>query len=116
VKNGLLFERFLSEMRVDGKARGARHRRVDFEHDRRRGGLDYMYERYTAPARRPSPASCRLPRAERGAGRDARVRILRRAGHVDFARGCTGTTRSTPAVKMQERYAEQAGLDLTRRA
>jgi len=45
VRHGLLFERFLSEMRVDGKAE-APDIDVDFEHDRREEVLDYVYERY----------------------------------------------------------------------
>ena len=48
VRNGLLFERFLSEVRVDGKAE-APDIDVDFEHDRREEVLDYMYDRYRRP-------------------------------------------------------------------
>jgi error-prone DNA polymerase len=45
VANGLLFERFLSEARVDGQAE-APDIDVDFEHDRREEVLDYMYRTY----------------------------------------------------------------------
>ncbi len=45
VKHGLLFERFLSEARVDGKAEPP-DIDVDFEHDRREEVLDYMYDNY----------------------------------------------------------------------
>src|SRR5207247_6768845 len=45
VKNGLLFERFLSEARVDGKSEPP-DIDVDFEHERREEVLDYMYENY----------------------------------------------------------------------
>ena len=45
VKHGLLFERFLSEARVDGKAEPP-DIDVDFEHERREEVLDYMYENY----------------------------------------------------------------------
>jgi error-prone DNA polymerase len=45
VKNGLLFERFLSEARVDGKSEPP-DIDVDFEHERREDVLDYMYENY----------------------------------------------------------------------
>jgi len=45
VKHGLLFERFLSEARVDGLTE-APDIDVDFEHDRREEVLDYMYRRY----------------------------------------------------------------------
>ena len=45
IVNGLLFERFLSEARVDGQAE-APDIDVDFEHDRREEVLDYMYAKY----------------------------------------------------------------------
>jgi error-prone DNA polymerase len=45
VKHGLLFERFLSEARVDGMTE-APDIDVDFEHDRREEVLDYVYHRY----------------------------------------------------------------------
>src|SRR5215203_3035929 len=45
VENGLLFERFLSEKRVDGQTE-APDIDVDIEHDRRKEVLDYMYGHY----------------------------------------------------------------------
>ncbi|MFL5524045.1 MAG: DNA polymerase III subunit alpha, partial [Gemmatimonadaceae bacterium] len=45
VKHGLLFERFLSEIRVDGQTE-APDIDVDIEHDRREEVLDYVYEKY----------------------------------------------------------------------
>jgi error-prone DNA polymerase len=45
VANGLLFERFLSEARIDGQAE-APDIDVDFEHDRREEVLNYVYDRY----------------------------------------------------------------------
>ncbi|MEZ4457279.1 MAG: error-prone DNA polymerase [Gemmatimonadales bacterium] len=45
VRHGLLFERFLSEARVDGMTE-APDIDVDFEHDRREEVLDYVYRRY----------------------------------------------------------------------
>ena len=45
VKHGLLFERFLSEARVDGLTE-APDIDVDIEHDRREEVLDYVYHRY----------------------------------------------------------------------
>jgi error-prone DNA polymerase len=45
IVNGLLFERFLSEARIDGQAE-APDIDVDFEHDRREEVLDYMYGKY----------------------------------------------------------------------
>ena len=45
MKHGLLFERFLSEARVDGKSEPP-DIDVDFEHERREEVLDYMYANY----------------------------------------------------------------------
>jgi error-prone DNA polymerase len=45
VRHGLLFERFLSEIRAEGGAE-APDIDVDIEHDRREEVLDYVYERY----------------------------------------------------------------------
>ena len=45
VKHGLLFERFLSEIRAEGGAE-APDIDVDIEHDRREEVLDYVYARY----------------------------------------------------------------------
>ncbi|HEY3258424.1 MAG TPA: error-prone DNA polymerase [Gemmatimonadaceae bacterium] len=54
VANGLLFERFLSETRVDGLTE-APDIDVDIEHDRREEVLDYMYDHY---ARSHSAIAC----------------------------------------------------------
>ncbi len=45
VRHGLLFERFLSEARVDGKSEPP-DIDVDFEHERREEVLNYMYDHY----------------------------------------------------------------------
>ena len=45
VANGLLFERFLSDARVNGRAEPP-DIDVDFEHERREEVLDYMYDNY----------------------------------------------------------------------
>lgn len=45
IRHGLLFERFLSEIRVDGQTE-APDIDVDIEHDRREEVLDYVYEKY----------------------------------------------------------------------
>jgi error-prone DNA polymerase len=45
IANGLLFERFLSEIRVDGQTE-APDIDVDIEHDRREEVLEYVYNRY----------------------------------------------------------------------
>ena len=110
VRNGLLFERFLSEVRVDGKAE-APDIDVDFEHDRREEVLDYMYDRY----RRPHAAiACivqtyRAPNAVQDAMRafgypaDLATSISKRLHRYDPL---------DAAVQMQEKYAAEAGLDL----
>src|SRR5687768_2193305 len=54
VMNGLLFERFLSEIRVDGQTE-APDIDLDIEHDRREEVLDYVYGRY---ARAHSAITC----------------------------------------------------------
>jgi error-prone DNA polymerase len=46
VRHGLLFERFLSETRADGKTAEPPDIDVDFEHDRREEVLDYVYDHY----------------------------------------------------------------------
>ncbi len=48
VREGLLFERFLSEARVDGKTE-APDIDVDFEHSRREEVLEYIYAKYRRP-------------------------------------------------------------------
>ncbi|HUH11805.1 MAG TPA: error-prone DNA polymerase, partial [Longimicrobiales bacterium] len=54
VRHGLLFERFLSEVRADGRAE-APDIDVDFEMERREEVLDYMYRAYD---RRHSALTC----------------------------------------------------------
>ena len=110
VKNGLLFERFLSETRVDGKAE-APDIDVDFEHDRREEVLDYMYAHYQRPH---AAIACivqtyRAPNAVQDAMRafgypaELATSISRKLHRYDPL---------DAAVKMQERYAAQAGLDV----
>ncbi len=110
VKNGLLFERFLSETRVDGQA-DAPDIDVDFEHDRREEVLDYMYQRYDRPH---AAIACivqtyRAPNAVQDAMRafgypaDLATSISKKLHRYD---------PMDAAVKMQEKYAAQAGLDL----
>ncbi len=111
VKEGLLFERFLSEMRVDGKAE-APDIDVDFEHDRREEILDYMYDRYTRPY---AAITCivqtyRAPNAVQDAMRalgypaEQATMISSRLHRYDPA---------DAAVHMQEHYAAEAGLDMS---
>lgn len=110
VKHGLLFERFLSETRVDGKAE-APDIDVDFEHDRREEVIDYMYERYARPH---TAIACivqtyRAPNAVQDAMRafgypaDLATSISRKLHRYDPL---------DAAIKMQEKYAVQAGLDI----
>jgi error-prone DNA polymerase len=110
VRHGLLFERFLSEVRVDGKAE-APDIDVDFEHDRREEVLDYMYGRYARPH---AAIACivqtyRAPNAVQDAMRafgypmDVATSISKRLHRYDPL---------DAAVKMQEKYAAQAGLDV----
>ena len=72
--------------------RGARRRHsteapdidVDFEHDRREEVLDYMYENYDRAHAAITAVTQMYPRAQRGAGRDARARLSGRAGVRDL--------------------------------
>jgi error-prone DNA polymerase len=110
VEHGLLFERFLSEVRVDGKAE-APDIDVDFEHDRREDVLDYMYKRYNRPnaAITAMVQTYRAPNAVQDAMRafgypaDLATSISKRLHRYDPA---------DAAVHMQERYATRAGLDV----
>ncbi|MGH7688671.1 MAG: DNA polymerase III subunit alpha [Gemmatimonadaceae bacterium] len=96
VDHGLLFERFLSEVRVDGKAE-APDIDVDFEHDRREEVLDYMYEHY---AREKAAIACtvqtyRAPNAVQDAMRafgyppELAVSISKRLHHAEPAEAAT---------------------------
>ncbi|MCC7195991.1 MAG: error-prone DNA polymerase [Gemmatimonadaceae bacterium] len=110
VKHGLLFERFLSEVRVDGRA-DAPDIDVDFEHDRREEVLDYVYGRYERPhaAIACTVQSYRAPNAVQDAMRafgypqQIAASISKRLHRYDPL---------DAAVKMQERYAAKAGLDV----
>ena len=108
VKEGLLFERFLSEVRIDGKTE-APEIEVDFEHDRREKGLDYMYDKYKRPH---AAIACivqtyRAPNAVQDAMRafgypaELATAISSRLHRYDPA---------DAAIHMQERYATQVGL------
>ncbi len=108
VKEGLLFERFLSDVRVDGKT-DAPDIDVDFEHDRREEVLDYMYKKYKRPH---AAIACivqtyRAPNAVQDAMRafgypaELATTISSRLHRYDPA---------DAAIHMQEKYATQAGL------
>ena len=111
VKHGLLFERFLSEVRTDGRTE-APDIDVDFEMHRREEVLDYMYDTY----HRQHSAICAVtqmyhaPTAVqdmmRGLGYPAELalRISKRVHGVEPSEG---------AQIMAEGLASEAGLDLT---
>jgi error-prone DNA polymerase len=109
VKHGLLFERFLSEVRVDGKAE-APDIDVDFEHDRREEVLDYLYTSYHRPhaAIAATVQTYRAPNAVLDAMRafgypvEQATSISKRLHRYD---------PRDAAVHMQAKYAKEAGLD-----
>ncbi|HKS07635.1 MAG TPA: error-prone DNA polymerase [Gemmatimonadaceae bacterium] len=111
VKHGLLFERFLSEVRVDGKAE-APDIDVDFEHDRREEVLDYLYNSYHRPhaAIAATVQTYRAPNAVLDSMRafgypaDLATSISKRLHRYD---------PRDAAVHMQAKYAKEAGLDPT---
>ncbi|MGH7583744.1 MAG: DNA polymerase III subunit alpha, partial [Gemmatimonadales bacterium] len=106
VANGLLFERFLSEARVDGQTE-APDIDVDFEHDRREEVLDYVYRRYertgsaiTAVTQIYS-APTALQDAMRALGYPAELafRLSKRLHYHDSERGATALVEEIgPAV------------------
>ncbi|GAC1515786.1 MAG: error-prone DNA polymerase [Gemmatimonadaceae bacterium] len=110
VRNGLLFERFLSEMRVDGKAE-APDIDVDIEHDRREEVLDYVYGAYR---RSHAAITCivqtyRAPNAVRDVMRALgypvalATRISKRVHHYEPSGG---------AERIEETLAAEMGLRL----
>ena len=110
VKHGLLFERFLSEVRVDGKAE-APDIDVDFEHDRREEVLDYVYAKYD----RPNAAIACTVQTYRAP--NAVLDSMRAFGYpVELATSISKRLhRYDPrdaAVQMEEKYAKEAGLDV----
>jgi error-prone DNA polymerase len=110
VKHGLLFERFISEVRVGGKTE-APDIDVDFEHDRREEVLDYMYDTY----RRPHAAiaavtqTYRAPNAVQDAMRalgyptELALTFSKRVHHAEPAEG---------AALIRDTLAEKHGLDV----
>jgi error-prone DNA polymerase len=110
VKHGLLFERFLSEARVDGRT-DAPDIDVDFEHERREEVLDHVYDSYKRPhaAITATVQTYRAPNAVLDAMRafgypvEIATSISKRLHRYDPA---------DAAVHMQDRYATQAGLDV----
>jgi error-prone DNA polymerase len=110
VKHGLLFERFLSETRIDGKT-DAPDIDVDIEHDRREEVLDYMYSNYR---RSHAAITCtvqtyRAPNAVRDAMRalgypvPLMTSISKRLQHFEPTAG---------AERIRETLAAYVGLDI----
>ena len=110
VKHGLLFERFLSETRIDGKT-DAPDIDVDIEHDRREEVLDYMYSSYR---RSHAAITCtvqtyRAPNAVRDAMRalgypvPLMTSISKRLQHFEPTAG---------VARIRETLATYVGLDI----
>ncbi|GAC1652746.1 MAG: error-prone DNA polymerase [Gemmatimonadaceae bacterium] len=111
VQHGLLFERFLSEMRVDGKAE-APDIDIDIEHDRREEVLDYVYGTYR---RSHAAITCvvqtyRAPNAVRDAMRalgyppTLATRLSKRVHYYEPGEG---------ADRIRNTLAAEVGLDVT---
>ncbi|HEV8410430.1 MAG TPA: OB-fold nucleic acid binding domain-containing protein, partial [Gemmatimonadaceae bacterium] len=108
VKEGLLFERFLSEVRVDGNTEPP-DIDVDFEHDRREEVLDYMYEKY----KRPHAAIACIVQTYRAP--NAVLDAMRAFGYpAELATSISSRLHrydpADAAIHMQDKYAAQAGL------
>ena len=116
VKEGLLFERFLSEMRVDGKAE-APDIDVDIEHDRREEVLDYMYDRYDAPYVGDHLHRADVPRAQCRAGCHARAGVSAPSWRSRSPSECIATIRPRRGgASMQELAPPRRGSTWMRRA
>jgi error-prone DNA polymerase len=110
VRHGLLFERFLSEVRTDGRTE-APDIDVDFEMHRREEVLDYMYDNYQ---RENAAITCvtqfyHAPTAIQD--------VMRALGYpAELAFTCSkrvhGAEPSAGAEALREGLAREAGLDL----
>ncbi len=111
VKHGLLFERFLSEVRTDGRTE-APDIDVDFEMHRREEVLDYMYDRY----QRQHAAICAVTQVFHAptAVQDM-MRALGYPAELAFriSKRVHGFEPSEGAQVIEEGLAREAGLDLT---
>lgn len=111
VKHGLLFERFLSEVRADGRAE-APDIDLDIEHDRREEVLDYIYESY---GRSHAAIACivqqyRAPNAVQDA-----MRALGYPAELAFAlsKRVHHDEPSVGAAYIRDELAAKHGLDVT---
>jgi error-prone DNA polymerase len=111
VKHGLLFERFLSPVRIDG-LNEAPDIDVDVEHDRREEVLNYMYGRW----RRESAAITCI--VQTYAAPNAVLDVLRAHGHPPalaqaLSKRVHGLSPSAGAERLAEGLAAAHGLDVT---
>ena len=114
VANGLLFERFLSEKRVDGQTE-APDIDVDIEHDRREEVLDYMYAHYD---RDHSAIACivqtyRGPNALRDSMRAfgypiEQINEMSKRMHYDEPREAAEKVRCRARCEVRSRYRDAA--------
>ena len=110
VKHGLLFERFLSEGRVDGLTE-APDIDVDIEHDRREELLDYMYERYGRPH---AAIACIVQMYSAPTAIQDVMRAYGYPTEIAFAlsKRLHYSEASTGVAKLREGMAKEYGLDI----
>lgn len=110
VRHGLLFERFLSEVRTDGRTE-APDIDVDFEMHRREEVLDHMYERY---GRRHAAITCVT---QRYLAPNAVQDMMRALGYpaeltLRFSKRLHGREPSDGATQLEAGLAREHGLEL----
>ncbi len=110
VRHGLLFERFLSEVRMDGRTE-APDIDVDFEMDRREEVLDYMYERY---GRRHAAITCVTQTYHAPSALQDVMRALGHPAELAFAlsKRLHGVAPSEGARMLVEGLAAEHGLEV----
>ena len=111
VQHGLLFERFLSEVRMDGKAE-APDIDVDIEHDRREEVLDYVYGAYQ---RSHAAITCTVQTYR---GPNAVQDAMRALGYppslaVQLSKRVHYYEPRDAAERVRDELAARVGLDLT---
>ena len=110
VRHGLLFERFLSEVRTDGRTE-APDIDVDFEMHRREEVLDYMYDTY---ARQHSALTCVTQMYHAPTALQDLMRGLGYEAQLAFAcsKRVHGLEPSEGAQELLDGLAKDVGLDL----
>lgn len=111
IKHGLMFERFLSDVRVDGQTE-APDIDIDIEHDRREEVLDYMYTHYA----REHSAITAMVQTYRAP--NAALDVMRALGYppADALKVSKRLHRYDPAdgaERVRTVIGPQVGLDLT---